>query len=112
MPVSAEGAPRHQRRSRRSLHLASNPAAFADEALDLSQAWSCYDQLRGDPRVLFAPEPAGLDHLWRAYTTGRVRSPALWNNAYLAAFGTGSGMQVVSFDRGFRSFPDLNCLIL
>ena len=94
------------------LRLTSNPAAFPDDALGLSEAWTCYDQLCCDPRVLFVPEPVGLDHLWRAHSAGKRRSPAVWNDAYLAAFGAGAGMTVVSFDRGFRAYRDLNCLIL
>lgn len=94
------------------LRLANSPAVFADEALSLAEAWSCYDQLRDDPRVGYAPEPVGLDRLWRAYTVGRSRSPGVWNDAYLAAFGEAAGITVVSFDRGFRRFRNLDCLIL
>ncbi len=94
------------------LRLATNPALFGREALRLSEAWVCYDSLMDDPRLEYALEPLGLDHLWRRLTTTRSYSPKVWNDAYLAAFARAGGLTVVTFDKAFRSVPDLEVQIL
>jgi len=45
------------------LRLLSNPAIMGDDAVDRSQAWRTFDQLRADERVLMADEPDGLVEL-------------------------------------------------
>lgn len=68
------------------LRLATNPAAFGDEAVSLAKAWECYDIFFRDPRIIFVFEPAGVDSAWREYSSRRSYSPKVWNDAYLAAF--------------------------
>ncbi len=94
------------------LRLATNPALFGDETLTLNSAWACYDALIDDFRVGFSREPFGLEHLWRRYTTGAVYSPKVWNDAYLAAYALGADLTLISFDKGFSQFEDLQCAIL
>ena len=94
------------------LRLATNPTLFGDEALTLDSAWTCYDALIGDSRVGFSREPLGLDHLWRRMTTGATYSTKVWNDAYLAAFAIAADCQIITFDKGFAAFKDLNCVIL
>jgi predicted nucleic acid-binding protein len=71
-----------------------------------------YDQLFGDPRVVFAEEPANLEAHWRDYTQRRSFSPKVWNDAYLAAFAKAAGFEVVSFDKGLAHYKGLKCTIL
>lgn len=94
------------------LRLASNPALFGKDALRLSEAWACYDSLMDDPRFEYALEPLGLDHLWRRLTTTRSYSPKVWNDAYLAAFAMAGALTLVTFDKAFRSVPDLEIQLL
>lgn len=46
-----------------------------------------------------------------ALSTDR-HGPRLWTDAYLAAYARAGGLTVVTFDRGFRQFPDLSCELL
>jgi toxin-antitoxin system PIN domain toxin len=94
------------------LRLATNAVVFGDETLTLSQAWSCYDRLLEDPRIQFAHEPLGLEHLWRRMTIGETYSPKVWNDAYLAAFCISGEFHLVTFDRGFSKFKELECTLL
>src|SRR5437667_8684364 len=59
------------------LRLASNPAAFKDEAVTLREAWRMYDTILRDRRVVFAEEPEGVKTYWRAFTQRRSFSPNL-----------------------------------
>jgi toxin-antitoxin system PIN domain toxin len=94
------------------LRLATNPKALDDEAVSLQDAWRLYDAFLGDPRVVFANEPAGLEPLWRVYTQGKSFSPKVWNDAYLAAFAQAAVCEVVTFDKGFKAYQDVSCSIL
>jgi toxin-antitoxin system PIN domain toxin len=94
------------------LRLSTNSAVFAEEALSLGNAWDCYDLLLEDSRVEFVLEPLGLDHFFRLFTAGSSWSPKVWNDAYLAAFSLTANVRLVSFDRAFRRYEDLDCSIL
>ena len=94
------------------LRLATNPKAVGLNALTLDEAWIAYDAFLGDPRVAFAPEPAGLEVHWRTFTKASTTSPHVWNDAYLAAFALAGGLEVITFDRGFTKFPSVRSTIL
>jgi hypothetical protein len=94
------------------LRLATNPKAFGEEAVGLSDAWRLYDMFRADPRVKFADEPTGIEVAWREFTARQSFSPKVWNDAYLAAFVQATGMQFVTFDQGFSQYADVACKIL
>jgi toxin-antitoxin system PIN domain toxin len=94
------------------LRLASNPSVFGAEALTLQDAWSCYDALSGDERTGFAAEAAGLERLWREYTSSRTYSPKVWNDAYLVAFASSARLTMVTFDRAIASYPQSRPLVL
>jgi uncharacterized protein len=65
--------------------LLSSSAIMGDDAVDRSEAWRIYDQLRADERVLWADEPAELDAVWRAISARADKSHHLWTDDYLAA---------------------------
>lgn len=94
------------------LRLSTNPAVFKNEALPLSQAWACYDALLQDPRIDFTGEPLGLEHVWRKFTTGKFFSHKIWNDAYLAAFAVCGQFMLVTFDGGFKDYPDIDLVLL
>lgn len=93
------------------LRLATNQSVFGDEAVTMSQAWTLYDTLMADERISYFPEPHGLESFWREFAGGQSQSPKLWTDAYLAAFASASGMQVVTFYEGFRQFDGLKLTI-
>ena len=80
------------------LRLLSNPAIMGDDAVDRSQAWRTFDQLRADERVLWADEPAELDAVWRAISARDDKSHKLWTDDYLAAFAQASDATLVTLD--------------
>ena len=94
------------------LRLATNEKAFSEEAVTMKAAWRLYEKIRSDPRVAFFPEPEGMEIAWKELTTRKTRSPKLWNDAWLAAFATKHSLELVTFDKGFKQFDSLQCLIL
>ncbi len=78
----------------------------------MSGAWAIYDALQDDDRFLFTTEPLGTESAWRDYTLDETVSPKRWQDAYLAAFALRAGMEMVTFDRGFRQFEGLTLVLL
>ena len=94
------------------LRIINNPAALGDSAITQNEAWHLYDQLLGYERVSFAVEPSGMETAFRHMTAGKLYSTKTWNDAYLAAFAQTVGFEIVSFDKGFSSYPNLQVTIL
>jgi toxin-antitoxin system PIN domain toxin len=85
------------------LRLLSNPAIMGGDAVDRSQAWRLFDQLRSDERVLWADEPDELDAVWRAISARDDKSHKLWTDDYLAAFAQASDLTLATLDRKLPS---------
>jgi toxin-antitoxin system PIN domain toxin len=81
------------------LRLLSNHAIMGGDAVDRSQAWRLFDQLRADERVLWADEPDELDAVWRAISARDDTSHKLWTDDYLAAFAQASDLTLATLDR-------------
>jgi toxin-antitoxin system PIN domain toxin len=94
------------------LRLATNPTVFEEEALTRLDAWDCFDRFLEDSRIEFTLEPLGMEHFFRRFTTDSSYSPKLLTDAYLAAFSVAGHARLVSFDRAFRRYKPLDCLIL
>ncbi len=94
------------------LRLATNPSVFQDDAVTLENAWLLYDEMLQDPQIVFVSEPVGIESHWRQYTQRRSFSPKVWNDAYLAAFARAAGLELVTFDKGFRQYSQIDCQIL
>ena len=75
-------------------------------------AWSIYDALSGDPRVIFLHEPPGLDSTFRRFANLSASGLERWADAYLASFADISHSQLVTFDQGFNRFTGLDLLVL
>jgi toxin-antitoxin system PIN domain toxin len=75
-------------------------------------AWDTYEELRADGRVMWVAEPRESEGLWKKLARFPNASPKLWMDAYLAAFAIAGGHQLVTTDRAFRQFKDLDVLIL
>lgn len=95
------------------LRLLNNPAVMREEALDAAGCWSVWRQMLEDERIQFiADEPPGLDVAFEHFVRDRAFTPKLWTDAYLAAWAYAAGSLLVTFDRGFRQFPGLDCQVL
>ncbi|MBI2192482.1 MAG: PIN domain-containing protein [Planctomycetes bacterium] len=95
------------------LRLLNNPAVMQEDVLETDACWGLWHRLLEDDRIRFSPtEPPGLDEAFRRFTAGRAFAPRLWTDAYLAAYAHAGRLTVVSFDKGFHSFPGLACEVL
>ncbi len=94
------------------LRLISNTTVFKSDALDLSQCWIKYDVLLSDDRVYFEHEPLDVEQQWREFTKDQSFSAKIWNDAYLAAFAICGGLDLVTFDQGFRRYDGLKLMLL
>ena len=82
---------------------------FVQSQLD---AWRIYDTLLNDPRVSFVEEPGDLETVFRGYTQAESPSHRKWTDAYLASFAITTSRRLVTFDKDFRRFDDLEPVIL
>jgi len=94
------------------LRLLTNSRVMGDDVLNQRQAWSVYEQLARDPRVVFALEPPNIEPVWKKLTQSAFAVTGLWTDAYIAALARLHNFHVVSFDRGFRKIAGLDSTIL
>jgi toxin-antitoxin system PIN domain toxin len=98
------------------LRLLTNAAVLApygNPPLTNQQAWSAYEALLADDRIVFhAREPTGLELRWRQLAVRDTPSPKLWMDAYLAAFALAGGFRMVTTDVAFRQFSELDLVLL
>src|SRR5436305_5172794 len=69
----------------------------------MSEVWSLWDKIWGDTRISFLSEPADLEQEFRAHSRLSSYSPKVWADAYLLAFASAEGLQLVTFDRALKS---------
>ena len=68
--------------------------------------------MMADPLNGYAEESGDLELNWRAYTQKASFTPKVWSDAYLAAFAKATGLEIVTFDRGFRRYKQARTTIL
>jgi uncharacterized protein len=73
-----------------------------DEVMTQNQAWAAYDRWLGDSRVVFLEESLNIDSIFRSFSDRNYPGPKTWSDSYLAAFASGSHLNLVTFDRGFQ----------
>jgi uncharacterized protein len=94
------------------LRLLTTPAIVGPHALSNDGALACYRELAADPFVTLCAEPARLEPRWHQFAASPQPAPKRWMDAYLAAFAVEAGLRFVTFDQGFRAYPDLDVLVL
>jgi toxin-antitoxin system PIN domain toxin len=98
------------------LRLLSNAAVLApygNPPLTNHEAWSAYQALLADDRiVLRTEEPPGIESRWKALAARDTASPKLWMDAYLAAFAITGRHRLVTNDAAFRQFEGLDLVLL
>lgn len=87
------------------LRLLTTKAIMGNDVLSMTEAWLIYQNCLADSFISFASEPDGLDQHLALFAQGRVSSPKVWADAYLAAFAALGGYRIVTFDRAFRRWP-------
>jgi toxin-antitoxin system PIN domain toxin len=94
------------------LRLLGNEAVMGDRALDMDGAWKTYECIRTDAEVRMLDEPVAIETEWKRLTKGRAWSPSSWTDSYLAAFASAGGNRLVTLDKGFSRFRELDLLII
>jgi toxin-antitoxin system PIN domain toxin len=92
----------------RLLTTAAVMRGYGSVALGNTAAWNVFEDFERDTRIRFAHEPPGLEETWKFLALRKAPSPKLWMDAYLAAFAIRSGFQLVSADKAFSQFKDLD----
>jgi toxin-antitoxin system PIN domain toxin len=87
-------------------------APYSIPPLSNQAAWSLYDRLIADDRIVLVEEPNGLEAIWRKLSAGTNASPKLWVDAYLAAFAMAGDHRLVTTDQGFKQFKALDLTVL
>lgn len=94
------------------VRLVMNPVVMAGKPLKPSESWEIFESLWALPEVTYIAEPqACLEILARRFADGTV-TPRTWTDAYLASVAIAASARLVTFDRDFSSFGDLNWLLL
>jgi predicted nucleic acid-binding protein len=76
------------------------------------EAWRAFEALAADPRVVYLDEPPGLNAVFKSLTLLPRPAHKRWSDAFLVAFATTLGMQVVTFDTDLTNFPGLSVRLL
>ena len=95
------------------LRLLSQPRVMGNRALLPEAALQTWADLvdAADMQELVAPQPQHA-LLLRQCVAGRVATPNLWTNAWLAALAMATNSTMVTFDHGFRGFTGLQLTLL
>jgi len=80
--------------------------------LNNTHAWQVMEGFLSDPKVHWSDEPSNLEPRWRKLAARNTASPKLWMDAYLAAFALVGNHQLITTDKAFTQFKDLNPVIL
>ena len=95
------------------LRLLTNVRIMGSGTLRPTRAWDVVDQLIIDPRIsLIEQTPPTHARHWHSNVLRREPSPDLWTDAWLAALAQAGDCEMVTFDRGFRSFSKLKLRLL
>ncbi len=94
------------------LRLLTNSHVMGDDVLSERKAWTVYEQLRRDSRVVFCLEPPDIEAVWKQLTQSAQPATRFWTDAYTAALALLHNYRVVSFDKGFGRIAELDSTIL
>jgi uncharacterized protein len=94
------------------LRLLTNARVMEESVLTAGAAWKLLENIRRDERILFAPEPAGMERAWREGTNQHWSGANFWTDSFLAAFAKVTGHTLVTFDRGFAKSKAISARIL
>jgi hypothetical protein len=69
----------------------------------MAEAWSLWDRIWADDRVVLVPEPEDIEKEFRGRSRMRSRSPKVWADAYMLAFTAVAGLKLITSDRTLKS---------
>jgi toxin-antitoxin system PIN domain toxin len=85
------------------LRLLTTEKIMGKDTKTMSEAWSLWDRVWADNRFGFLPEPENIDREFRSRSRLPSRSPKVWADAYLLAFASVAGLELVTFDRALKA---------
>jgi toxin-antitoxin system PIN domain toxin len=85
------------------LRLITTDQIMGTDTKTMSEAWSLWDRVWADTRIVFLPEPDDIEKEFRSRSRLSSRSPKVWADAYLLAFAAVAGLKFVTFDRALTS---------
>lgn len=95
------------------LRLLTNRVVMSGFPITPTDALIAWQRLANDPRCFgAAAEPNSHEALFGTLVRGRKATPNLWSDAWLAALAQSLDCDLITFDRGFRSFKKLKLRLL
>lgn len=94
------------------LRVITSTRIFDRYALAPHEAWATYDEMVRDDRFAEVEEPEGMNSTWRALCERLQPGAVAGTDVYLAAFAIVADLELITLDRGFRRFPELNLRLL
>jgi predicted nucleic acid-binding protein len=85
------------------LRLLTTEQIMGGDTKSMAEAWSLWDRIWADDRVVFVPEPEDIEKEFRARSRMPSRSPKVWADAYMLAFTAVAGLKLIPFDRALKS---------
>lgn len=85
------------------LRLLTTDQIMGKDAKTMFEAWSLWDRVWADTRIVFLPEPDDIEKEFRSRSRLSSASPKVWADAYLLAFAAVAGLKFVTFDRALKS---------
>ena len=95
-----------------ALRILTNPQWLKEDVMNAENFWRGWDMLLNDDRFTHIKEPEDLEMVWRKLTTTFPKGHIAGTDTYFAAFAYASSHRLVTFDQGFRQFPQLDVEIL
>jgi len=93
------------------LRILTNPAWMKEDALPAAEVWQGLDLLLTDDRFARAPEPPRFEVEWRRLTQSLPAGRCAGTDFYFAAFARAGGHRLLTLDRDFLDFEQLDVLI-
>ncbi len=95
------------------LRLSTNRVAMNGAPVSPNEALKVWRRLSDAPRsVHIDTQPTEHESRFASFVTNRAAAPNLWTAAWPAALAVSLDYQMITFDRGFRSFRGLKLLPL
>jgi predicted nucleic acid-binding protein len=95
------------------LRLLTNRVAMNGSPVAPQVALDAWRELATDPRTFFLDAiPVAHERSFASLVAGREPTPNLWSDAWLAALAQSLDHEIVTFDRGFKSFSGIRLRLL
>src|SRR5438132_13373962 len=79
------------------LRLLTTDQVMGKDARTMSEAWSLWDRIWADTRIVFLPEPDDIERECRSRSVLSSRSPKAWADADRVAFAAYARPNLISF---------------